>query len=666
MGGFLTYNEAIAQLDQMRNLYPNLISAKAQIGASIEGRPIYFVKITDNPDLSEGEPQILFTSLHHSQEPASLQQLIMYMWFLLENYGTNDEVTDIVDHIEINFVPIINPDGYVYNEAQNPNGGGTWRKNRRPVDLLFYGVDLNRNYDYAFGYDELGSSSISAHPWYRGDSAFSEPETQAMRDFIEAREFKLAVNWHAYGNYLIYPWNYETLLTADSTLFEQIARFTTLQSHYRYGTCDQTYGYNSNGDADDWAYGNNANKEKILSFTAEIGSATDGFWPAQGDIAELCRQTIDMNLRFTHLASQYAVWNDVGSYYLTELDGTIPFELVCLGLQDSSFFNLSLGGISPWITGTGFIAQSPFMNTLDEFSSDVPYEVVNYTPDGTTLHFRAVVGNAYFSATDTIEKMFCHVDTLFADPCNDFSQWINSGWSVTNETAASAPNCFTDSPGGNYGILQTASLEMANPVDLSDYTSARLQFKAKWMLEIAYDWMEVFASADNGSTWSPLCGRYSSYGSDDEDLGQPVYDGFEPEWLMDEISLDQSYVGGWVKFKFVFNSDQTHNFDGVHLDDIRILACDALASITENAAQNQVRLFPNPAGDFLKISSDRRLGLATVNILDCSGRVVMKNVIWIGMNHPVEVDLSGISNGFYMVNLQAEHTSLQYKLVIQH
>ena len=262
MGGFLTFDEAIAELDSMRILFPNLITEKSQIGSSLEGRPIYAYKISDNPDVSESEKQVLFTSVHHSQEPCGLQQLIFYMYYLLENYDTDPEIKYLIDNLEIYFVPVVNPDGYVYNQTTNPTGGGTWRKNRRP-NGIFNGVDLNRNYGYAFAYNEIGSSSIGIHPWYRGTAAFSEPESAAMKSFIEANNFLLDLNWHSYGNYLIYPWNYESLLTQDSVAFEEFSRFLTLESHYRYGTCDQTYGYNSNGDADDWGYGEIGTKNKI-------------------------------------------------------------------------------------------------------------------------------------------------------------------------------------------------------------------------------------------------------------------------------------------------------------------------------------------------------------------------------------------------------------------
>jgi carboxypeptidase T len=73
------------------------------------------------------------------------------------------------------------------------------------------GVDLNRNYDFMFASTDKGSSGDPCAEDFRGPSAFSEPETQAIRNLVENRKDKLimAFNFHAFGNLLIYPFNYD-------------------------------------------------------------------------------------------------------------------------------------------------------------------------------------------------------------------------------------------------------------------------------------------------------------------------------------------------------------------------------------------------------------------------------------------------------------------------
>ena len=71
-----------------------------------------------------------------------------------------------------------------------------WRKNRLDQGNGNYGVDLNRNFGYMWGYDDEGSSPDPYSETYRGASAFSEPETQALREFVNDREFKICLNYH--------------------------------------------------------------------------------------------------------------------------------------------------------------------------------------------------------------------------------------------------------------------------------------------------------------------------------------------------------------------------------------------------------------------------------------------------------------------------------------
>nr|MBP6385664.1 hypothetical protein [Pseudarcicella sp.] len=160
--GFFTFQEMQNHLDQMRALYPNLISAKTSLGNSIEGRPLLMVKISDNPDSDENEPEVLMNAVHHAREPMSMSQLIYFMWYLLENYNSNPEIKHILNSSELYLIPCLNPDGYVFNQTNNPNGGGMWRKNRRNNENNTTGVDLNRNYGYNWGFNNTGSSPNSS------------------------------------------------------------------------------------------------------------------------------------------------------------------------------------------------------------------------------------------------------------------------------------------------------------------------------------------------------------------------------------------------------------------------------------------------------------------------------------------------------------------------
>ena len=191
MGGYYTYEEIIEHLIDLNIEYPNLVSDLQYLGESHEGRPIYAIKLSDNPNVDEGEPEVLYTGLHHAREPMSYMNLFYYMYWLVENYGSDAEATALLNNREMWFIPMVNPDGLVYNQEINSNGGGMQRKNHRNTcssnddQYDWDGIDLNRNYGYQWAYDDEGSSPDPCSQTYRGTGPFSEPETQIIRDFVE-------------------------------------------------------------------------------------------------------------------------------------------------------------------------------------------------------------------------------------------------------------------------------------------------------------------------------------------------------------------------------------------------------------------------------------------------------------------------------------------------
>ena len=111
MGGYYTYEEMLAVLDSMAAKYPKLITVKQLVSNTLttaQGRPLYYVKISDHPNQDENEPKILYTALHHAREPESLSQLIFYMWYLLEGYNKDALVKSLVDFRNV-FYPMCKP-----------------------------------------------------------------------------------------------------------------------------------------------------------------------------------------------------------------------------------------------------------------------------------------------------------------------------------------------------------------------------------------------------------------------------------------------------------------------------------------------------------------------------------------------------------------------------
>lgn len=303
MGGFKTLSEIEAYLDSLSAAYPTLMSPKFSIGTTIEGRDIWVVKVSDNFAVDEDEPEMLFVSEIHAREPAAAASLLNFMNYMLSNYGVDAEITDLIDNREMYFMAVQNPDGYFYNETTDPSGGGLWRKNRRDNGDATFGVDLNRNYDHNWGYDDMGSDPSTDGETYRGASPFSEPETQAYRDFVISRNFVIIHNFHTYGNLELWPPGYDRFSDPFEELFKNIGDSLTQFNGY-----DPIPGwalYPTNGAADDWCWYDSLSKPKILSFTCEIGP---DFWPPPFQIPDLIAENVWPNLFLTRIADNpYAV-----------------------------------------------------------------------------------------------------------------------------------------------------------------------------------------------------------------------------------------------------------------------------------------------------------------------------------------------------------------------
>lgn len=320
MGGFYTYAEILQRLQILHRQYGSLISAPLRIGTSLEGRPILAVKISDNVSKDEpDEPEALFTALHHAREPESMMCVMFFMERLLQGYRKDPEITYLVDHRQLWFVPVVNPDGYVYNQQTNPQGGGLWRKNRRQNGNGTVGVDLNRNYGYMWGYDNTGSSASGSDEDYRGTSAFSEPETQAVRNFALSRRFVTAHNFHSFQNAILYPWSYSSIKTPHNALFRTMTAYMSRFNSYATGTSNDILNYFANGESDDWFYAATPDKPHIFSVTTEVGRPLDGFWPAPERILPLAKENYASNLSLAWMAGGYPVVSQV--YYVDDPGG---------------------------------------------------------------------------------------------------------------------------------------------------------------------------------------------------------------------------------------------------------------------------------------------------------------------------------------------------------
>lgn len=196
---FQRYTDILNYLNQLATSYPSRVIVKT-IGKTYENRELKAITI-GNGDGVANKKVILVDAGIHAREwiaPAAALYLIQE---LVENFSANSHLLKDYDWV---VVPVVNPDGYEYTHTSTR----MWRKTRKPSSSTCYGTDGNRNFDFHWG--EVGASSLSCADTFKGTTAFSEPETQVLRDLMLSLtgRAKMYLTLHSYGNYLLYPWGY--------------------------------------------------------------------------------------------------------------------------------------------------------------------------------------------------------------------------------------------------------------------------------------------------------------------------------------------------------------------------------------------------------------------------------------------------------------------------
>ena len=671
-GGFYTYNEMLNELDDMHSLYPEIISARSDIKdetfsssphihETYEGRYLQWVKISDNPNISEGEPQILYTALHHAREPASLQQLIYFMWYLLENYDSNDSIKQIIDNSELFFVPCVNPDGYIFNETIEPNGGGMWRKNTRDS----HGVDNNRNYSYIDenGNEVWNTSGTSSNPYgstYAGDGPFSESENRAIRYFVESNNFKIALNNHTYGNLLLYPYGYDyNQTTDDDDIFQFIS--SALVSENNYDNIISADLYPAAGDSDDFMYGmlnteNNQVREKIFAMTPEIGSS---FWPQASTIEDICKGMLHLNLTAAKMIGNYASLKDFTENFISSNTFSANFELQRLGIIDNGSFNIQIEPISSNIISTTPEININSLNIGEIINGSFQIELNESTNSGEDVIFKYILDNGSFSEEIIVKKIFGAPILLFEDESDNYSDYwtIDSSWSETFEEYNSPQTSITDSPYSNYSNNALETINLLNDINLSGYSYAEINFNAKWNIESGYDYVQIEISNDGGASWEPQCGKYTRKGIETQEdaLDEPLYDGNQGEWVNESILLTD-YIDQEISIRFKLKSDGGLRRDGFYYDDFKIKALSSSLSSSENTL-NKAKIYPIPADNMIYISSEEEI--KEIKVFDVLGKEIMS----FNQNNIENFSIENLKSGVYIIKLFSLESAENHRII---
>ena len=255
-------------------------SWEKSVGQS-DGYDMMVLKLT-NSAIGGDKPKLFVTAAIHAREYTTAEMATRFAEYLVNNYGTDADVTWILDHHEVHLMLQTNPDGRKEAEA-----GLSWRKNTNEnycgVTSTSRGADLNRNFSFYWNYCSGCSSGTPCDLTYRGPSAGSEPETQAVQNYLlsifpDQRDASLSspapatatgvyIDLHSYSQLVLWPWGFTTSVAPNSTALQTLGRKFAYFNSY---TPEQAVSlYATDGTTDDFAYGNLG----IAAYTFEMGTA---------------------------------------------------------------------------------------------------------------------------------------------------------------------------------------------------------------------------------------------------------------------------------------------------------------------------------------------------------------------------------------------------------
>jgi carboxypeptidase T len=295
---FHNYDEMTKALRGLAANYPALAEVDS-IGKSVEGRDILRIRITS--DLANGgdRPAAIFMGGHHAREHLSMEIPLMLAEKLLTSYGSDPQITNLVDTREIHIVPVVNPDGSEHDIASGRYK--MWRKNTATNTDGSKGVDLNRNYGYGWGTG--GSSKRGGDETYMGPSPFSEPESQAIKKLVEeTTNATMLLSFHTFSELILYPWGgtYDPITDKrDLSVFETMAKKMATWNGYTPQQSSDLY--SASGDTTDWAYA----EHKMFAFTFELDPKSiwdGGFYPGQDVIPGVFKKNLPACLYMIELA----------------------------------------------------------------------------------------------------------------------------------------------------------------------------------------------------------------------------------------------------------------------------------------------------------------------------------------------------------------------------
>ncbi|MEE9553533.1 MAG: M14 family zinc carboxypeptidase [candidate division Zixibacteria bacterium] len=684
-GEYHSHDEVMFFLDSVATANPE-ICALDTLGESIENRAIVGIRISANPGIEEDEPEVRIMGAHHGDEKISVELPLYMIDYLTVNYGTDILVTRLVNNTEIFIVPMVNPDGVTDHSRYNSRY-----------------QDLNRDYLCPEGdYCPSGANN---------QNAFSESETQAVRQDALANRYVLSLSLHAGATNINTVWNYDDGLhhngdyhpTPDDDLVMDLSQGyadrNTTSGFYVTNGCDW---YSTHGDANDYSYGWLSD----IDWTIEISQQKtppetyiEDYWNENRlsmlyiiDMADigirgvatdsLTGEPLDAIIRITE--GGVPIYTDplLGDYHRLLLPGTYNIRVESPGYISTEMGPIEVAegsaqrydfqlvpaemttleiAVEDSIDGSPLEAnisiRSSVYDTLFNYdgypvsislNSDI-YDITVFSEGyQPELDHALLVGDVAKTCLLSPYSVDLFADDFEGDPDGWLFGGGNNYWGIGDDGFNSG-HSLEDSP-GNYSSYSFNYARINQIFDLTAFESAGLYFVEKHYFEPYYDFLFVEISSDGGNSWDILPDTLTGF------TGTEWYDHF--------ISLDDYCGPGFdnMAIRFLLDTDPNNTYDGAYIDEFYFGGMSS-ASAVDEPIQKPKRIelgqnYPNPfnsttAITFAGIDPDNPPDL---EIYDLLGRLVNslkpENVIgnayiWRGLDDQG----NPVSSGIYFYKL---------------
>ncbi len=643
-GPYYTYNEAMNEIDNFYNNYPNLVSAPFIVGISWENRLIKGIKISSN---SNQKPVIWFNAAIHAREPAGVSALLGFANYLLKNYNKNLEIKYLLDNRDIYIIPVTNPDGYVFNESYP---SGMWRKNKRDnnnsgsFETSYDGVDLNRNFSYMWGCCG-GSSGNPSDDTYRGPSPFSEPESQAYKNFFNQVKPTIGVDIHTYSNLNLWPWGYTSTPTPDDSAYKALA--WKMFRYNAYNSFQAYYLYVTDGTTDDWIYGATNEHPRALGWTFEIGESF--YQPDTNTILEQVGENIFPFLYLVKSAGPYIE--------LTKFSYSFNGDTVYISIG-----GMNLGFNSPI---NNVYAKIQILDSVNAIPLDTVVYIGNLNSIGygffdiqNAFKFRSLNNCKNYKVLITFYNNSGFIQTIdkfiagdklvvFSDDFNNNSYWqVNGGtWVFSNGYLRTNPS------GTLYNNNLNTDVRLANPLNVSNYDYLEAIITHRWRIEGNYNVLDDvydFAGLDL---------------SDDNKLFIPVkrFWGINSSFKVDTFDITR-FKSNSLYMRFKFYSDQFQRDSGWIIDKIQVLGANVCATTRdiELPLSDFSRLTIKSFGNKIILNIPYKSSV-NLSIYSTDGRLVFEKKY----EHQNRIEISLRRAGIYIVLVKTQKESVRQKVILK-